>query len=357
MGALLQLDVRSPQGAFGLEVKLTLEGRALAVLGPSGAGKTSLLEVLCGLRPKARGRIELDGEVLLDSERSLSVAPERRRVGYVPQDALLFPHLSVRGNIGYARRGAAADEAISLLELGPLLERRTATLSGGERQRVALARALASAPRLLLLDEPLAALDVELKERILPYLLRVRDELSVPMVYVTHQMGEALAVADLAVVLERGRVVALGAPGEVLKAPALLAREARYENVLEGTLEGGPARRLRLRAGGTLAVPVSADVQPGARRAFTVSADDVLIATGPVGQLSARNVLPGTVLGVEQVAAEEALARIESEGTTWIARLTLASARELELGAGKKVFLIVKTHSLRELGLEGLARG
>ena len=169
------------------------------------------------------------------------------------------------------------------------------------------------------------------------------------MVYVTHQMGEALAIADLALVLERGRTFASGPPSEVLKAPALLAGEARYENILVGTLEQGPPHRLRLSTGGALVVPLFPGMVPGERCAFSVCAEDVLLAAGPVGLISARNVLPGTLLGVEQVGPEDALARIDCGGAPWIARLTLESARELALVEGKEVLLIVKTHSLRPL--------
>ena len=193
----LDLDIRLPLARFTLEVTARLEGASVAVMGRSGSGKTSLLEALAGLRRGARGRVVVGGRVLLDSASREDVPPERRRMGYVPQDALLFPHLTAAQNVRFgARPGRASrvDEAVELLELAPLLHRYPATLSGGEKQRVALARALATDPALLLLDEPLAALDVALKERVLPYLLRVRDEARVPMVYVTHQLVDRKSV-------------------------------------------------------------------------------------------------------------------------------------------------------------------
>jgi molybdate transport system ATP-binding protein len=174
-GAMIDLDLELPLSTFTLRVATRLEGGVTVVMGPSGSGKTSLLEAVCGLRPRVRGRIVLDGEVLLDSAASLIRPPEARRIGYVPQDAGLFPHLTAGGNVRFGARGDRERTlaAVSTLEIEPLLDRYPASLSGGERQRVALARALASHPRLLLLDEPLAALDLGLRERILPYLMRV----------------------------------------------------------------------------------------------------------------------------------------------------------------------------------------
>lgn len=181
----MELSLRLPLARFTLQVEARFTTASVAVLGRSGSGKTSLLEVLAGLRRGASGRVAVEGRVLLDTASRVDVAPEARRMGYVPQDALLFPHLTAAQNVRFgvrAGRPSRVDEAVHLLELEPLLHRYPVTLSGGEKQRVALARALATDPALLLLDEPLAALDVALKERVLPYLLRVRDEARVPAV-------------------------------------------------------------------------------------------------------------------------------------------------------------------------------
>jgi molybdate transport system ATP-binding protein len=190
---MIGLSITLPLADTTLVVEATLP-HATAVMGPSGAGKTSLLEAVAGLRPRTRGRIAVDGDALLDDARGVRVPPERRRIGYVPQDAQLFPHLSVRENVLFGARaaGGRVSGVLEVLELTRLLDRRPSTLSGGERQRVALARALATDPRLLLLDEPLAGLDVGLRDRVLPYLLRLRAEWNVPTLYVTHQLGEAV---------------------------------------------------------------------------------------------------------------------------------------------------------------------
>ena len=193
-------DVVLPLADFTLEVSLELSARATALYGPSGAGKTSLLEVIAGLRTPTRGTIELHGR---DVTR---LPPRLRRVGYVPQDDALFPHMTVRQNIFYASK-ADSHAVIDVLELAPALERSVKQLSGGERKRVALARALLSEPEVLLLDEPLSGVDVALRDRVLEYLVRVRDQFPIPTVYVTHQMEEVQAICEELVVLDRGRVI------------------------------------------------------------------------------------------------------------------------------------------------------
>jgi molybdate transport system ATP-binding protein len=188
-----------PLGEITLDVTLELDARTTALFGPSGAGKTTLLECIAGLRTPERGCIELQGRDVT------GLPPRLRGIGYVPQDDALFPHLSVRQNVFYGAREAGS-EAIEVLEIAPLLERSVKRLSGGERKRVALARALVTKPALLLLDEPLAGVDLALRGRVLEYLVRVRDELAVPTVYVTHHMDEAEAICEEVVMLDRGRV-------------------------------------------------------------------------------------------------------------------------------------------------------
>jgi molybdate transport system ATP-binding protein len=194
-------DVVLPLAQFTIEVSMELGARTTALYGPSGAGKTSVLELIAGLRTPVRGRIELHGRDVTD------LPPRLRRVGYVPQDDALFPHMSVRQNVFYAAR-APRSNVLDVLELTPLLDRNVKQLSGGERKRVALARALLSDPEVLLLDEPLSGVDVALRDRVLEYLVRVREEFPVPAIYVTHQMAEVEAICEEIVHVERGRVVA-----------------------------------------------------------------------------------------------------------------------------------------------------
>jgi molybdate transport system ATP-binding protein len=214
---MLRVDIAKKLGDFSLEAAFTSEGRVTGLFGASGAGKTSLVNIIAGLLRPDRGVIALDDEVLDDTARSVHVPAHRRRIGYVFQDARLFPHMNVAQNLDYGRHmnGLAGDPAqnkrvTDLLDIGHLLDRRPGKLSGGERQRVALGRALLSKPRLLLLDEPLGSLDEGRKVEILPYLVRLRDEANVPMVYVSHDAAEMRQLATQIVTLRTGKVTALG---------------------------------------------------------------------------------------------------------------------------------------------------
>jgi molybdate transport system ATP-binding protein len=323
-------------------------------MGPSGAEKTPLLESVAGLRA-ATGRVAVGGETLLDTRRGVGLPPERRRVGYVPQDSGLFPHLRVLGNVRFGAHAdrRAVETAIDTLEIRPLLDRPPATLSGGERQRVALARALATRPRLLLLDEPLAALDVPLRDRVLPWLLRVRDEWSVPCLYVTHNVGEALAAASHVVAMRDGRVEASGEPRALLGAPALAAEEeAGIENLLPGRVlshdEAGGITRVRTASGLDVAVTLSPERPVGAPVTLAVRAEDVLVAVAPVAGLSARNAYAGRILSIERTGVDVTLrCALDPGGVEVLARITPAAVAALGLGAGRPVWLAVKSHSIR----------
>ena len=212
---MILLDFVVEQGEFRLEMHERLTGRVTALFGPSGSGKTTTLDAIAGLRTPTTGEIRVGERTLFARDRGIDLASHERHVGYLTQDVALFPHMHVRRNVLYGRRRGqklALEVVARMLEIAPLLDRPVGRLSGGERQRVALARALMSAPELLLLDEPLAAIDLELRRRILPYLERVRDQLAVPIVYVTHDREEVRRLADHVVMLDKGRVTASGAP-------------------------------------------------------------------------------------------------------------------------------------------------
>jgi molybdate transport system ATP-binding protein len=215
-------DIHLPLGAFALELDLVITRRATGIFGVSGAGKTSLLDLVAGLRHPDRARIEFGDEVFTDTERGIAVPPHRRRIGYVPQDGALFPHLSVRENLRYGfdlvpqvERRIDFEQVMRVLEIAALQDRRIDFLSGGEKQRVACGRALLAQPRLLLLDEPLAGFDSGLKSRFMPYLLRLRDEFEIPMLYVTHEAGELVDLCEEVVVIDRGRCLAQGPVGDL----------------------------------------------------------------------------------------------------------------------------------------------
>jgi molybdate transport system ATP-binding protein len=216
---VIEIDIELTQGAFRLEVTARFDGKATAIFGPSGAGKTTTLDAIAGLRRPDHGAIRIGGRTLFSSAQRIDLPSHQRHVGYVPQDIALFPPMTVRRNLLYGRHPGTSpplERVVSMLEIEPLVDREVRALSGGERQRVALGRALMSGPSLLLLDEPLAAVDVPLRRRILPYLERVRDELQLPIVYVSHDREEVQRLADHVVVLAAGRVTAAGSPATLL---------------------------------------------------------------------------------------------------------------------------------------------
>jgi molybdate transport system ATP-binding protein len=211
---VIALDIELTQGTFHLAAVVRIDARVAALFGPSGAGKTTILDAIAGLRTPRRGAIAIDGRVLFSSTDGINVPAHQRQIGYVPQDVALFPHMSVRRNLLYGSHPGVSpdlDRVVGMLEIDRHLERRVTDLSGGERQRVAVGRALMSGPSVLLLDEPLAAVDVPLRRRILPYLLRVRDELRIPILYVSHDREEIAELADVVVYVENGRVTGVEA--------------------------------------------------------------------------------------------------------------------------------------------------
>lgn len=216
-------NLRLQQGNFLLEIDLEIQGQVIGIFGNSGAGKTSLLETVAGLRPTASGLVAIDELVLQDGSRGIFLPPEKRGVGYVPQDLALFPHLSVRKNLLYGWKDPADNSMVSLdhvtkiLEIESLLDRPIGKLSGGQKQRVAFARALLSSPRVLLMDEPLASLDHDLKWKIVPYLQRIRDEFKIPMLYVSHSPDEVAALCDQVIVLRDGKCIRTSAPGGIFE--------------------------------------------------------------------------------------------------------------------------------------------
>ena len=330
----------------------------IALFGRSGSGKTTLIEMIAGLLPPDEGEVQLTGTVLTDTRAGIAVAPERRRIGYVFQDSRLFPHLSVAGNLRYGMQRARSmphaihfEEVVDLLGLGALLGRRPHQLSGGERQRVALGRALLSQPQLLLLDEPLASLDVARREEVLPYLERLRDWLSIPMVYVSHQFDEVLRLATYIVLLEEGRVLTAGPVGELS-----LGRELR--SVVAPELVGAVLDGLVMavdEAGGTAELAIGSgrlqvslrDAHPGARVRVQLLARDVILATQPVQHVSVRNALLGTVTEITPEDLASVLVKVDVGGPIVLARITESARQALRLAPGDAVWALVKAVSTR----------
>ena len=349
--AFIEIDLALRQGGFELAVSARL-GKVAAVLGPSGAGKTTLLDAIAGLK-RARGRLVVGGEVLQDSAAGVFLPPERRKLGYVPQDGALFPHLSVLRNLTFGRsRRHAGDTGfetlIGSLDLEPLLARYPRHLSGGERRRVALARALLAQPRLLLLDEPTAGLDPLRARKALAGIRRVREELDVPLLVVTHGQQEALALASEVVLLDAGRVEAVGPARQTLLAPRVLAHdpERRWENVAAARLvrhdAAGGTSEVRLDGGGTVTIPYSPDLTVGSDLILAIDAEDLLLATSPPSGLSARNAVAGHVEELIPIGTS-----VYTRVGPWLAHLTPAAVAELNLEVGLAVWLVAKTHSWR----------
>ncbi len=352
---MLEVEVHHSIGAFTLEAAFTAPTPGVTVLfGPSGSGKSTMLQAVAGLLRPGAGRVALDGAVLLDTATRVNLAPERRGCGVVFQDARLFPHLSVRTNLQYGARRAARgakgpefQEVVDLLGIAPLLHRRPRHLSGGERQRVALGRALLSRPRLLLMDEPLAALDAPRRAEILPFLERLRDHGGLPILYVTHALDEVDRLADTLVLLDAGRVMAAG-PLDAFSARTdlpLLAGRRDAGAVLACVIEAhDPARGLsRLAfAGGALWVPLRAD-PAGTRLRLRVRARDVAVALDPPRGISSHNVLPASIERISPAGPHEAFVTLRIGPARLLARVTRDAVDRLALTPGLPVHALVKS--------------
>jgi len=356
---MLEVEVVKRLGGFLLQADFAAPTPGvIALFGRSGSGKTTLVNVISGLLAAQTARVRLAGETLSDTRAGVWVPPERRRIGYVFQEARLFPHLTVADNLRYgARRARAAPSVISfeeveaLLGLAPFLRRRPHQLSGGERQRVAIGRALLSQPRLLLLDEPFASLDAARREELLPYLVALRDRLSIPMVYVSHQFEEVLRLATHLVLLEAGRVLAHGPVNEMSLNPRLqqIVGPDHVGAVLDGVVtrldEDSGTAELAL-GRGTVQISLR-EAAVGARVRLQLLARDIILATQPVQGLSVRNALASTVTSLEPDAYGAVLVRLDVGGATVLARITLAAQKALALQPGDAVWTLVKAVSTR----------
>jgi molybdate transport system ATP-binding protein len=361
----LKVAVEKRLGSFLLDVAFAAPTPGIvALFGPSGCGKSTTINIIAGLLLPDHGEISLGEDVLLDTRRKIAIAAERRGIGYVFQDARLFPHLSVAANLRYAQRRArrapyvSLERVLAMLDLEPLLSRRVHRLSGGERQRVALGRALLSQPRLLLLDEPLAALDRDRREEVLPYLETLRDQLAIPMIYVSHQFDEVLRLATHIVLMQAGKVAAEGGITQMSLDPklrALIGPDA-VGAVIDGTVIGEDAASglTRVRVGNGELNIEAARLVAGARMRVQLLARDVIVSTRMPQYLSVRNSLPGVVTAIDDDGTGNAgdlgsdLVSIDiGAGASILARVTRAATRELELAVGAAVWALVKAVSLR----------
>jgi molybdate transport system ATP-binding protein len=352
---MLEVDVEHRLADFSLDIHFRAGRGLTALFGRSGAGKTSVVNAIAGLLRPRRGRIVMDGSVLLDTEHGICVPTHRRRVGYVFQEGRFFPHLTVRQNLTFGRwfaparerRAAGLDDVVDLLGIANLLDRRPGRLSGGEKQRVAIGRALLASPRLLLMDEPLASLDARRKDEILPYLERLRDEARVPIVYVSHSIAEVTRLATTIVLISAGRVHAVGPVQKVMGRAELYPLAGRFEAgaVLAARITAHDPRWSLTRLSGEfgeLTVP-HLDAPVGTALRVRIRARDVILAVTRPTDISALNVLAAEVerlVPIEEGAVE---VQLRLGGERLLARITRRSGEALGLAAGRKVFAVIKT--------------
>jgi molybdate transport system ATP-binding protein len=354
---MLEFDIRCRVGSFALDAAFTTGAGVTALFGRSGAGKSTVLNLIAGLARPEAGRIAVGGRTLYDGASGIELPAHARRVGYVFQEGRLLPHLTVRHNLTYGRffangRRAVLDleQALELLGIGHLLERRPAALSGGEKQRVAIGRALLANPEVLLLDEPLASLDAPRKAEILYYVERLRDEVKIPIVYVSHSLDEVVRLADSMVLLSEGRVLATGPVRDMMSRVELRPYLGRHEGgaVIEARVAGQDLESGLARLefdGGAFEIP-DVEALPGERVRIRVRARDVSIALARPSGLSIRNVLAGTVVELGSEEASSMDVRLDLKGTALLARITRKSAVELGLRPGMPVFALVKSVSI-----------
>ncbi len=356
----LAVDIQARRGTFSLTAAVTTAGGVTGVFGPSGSGKSTLLHAVTGLVRANTGTITLDGETLFDATAGISVPAHRRRIAAVFQDGRLLPHYTVAGNLRYGERLLHAserrigfDEVVQLLELGALLERRVRGLSGGEAQRVALGRALLCSPRLLVLDEPLAALDDRLKAQIMAFLRAIRDRLEMPMLYVSHDLSEILQLTDRLALMERGRVLGQGRVLELARDPALQSLLQRHglANVL-------PIVVARSDADGTLLTLASAGAERtealhgprselaiGSRGSLTIDPRHIALATQRVAGISMRNQLRGRVVSVSATGNGSLV--VVDVGVPLLCEVGQAAIAELGISAGVETWCLFKAQAIR----------
>ena len=345
----LEFDLKLRQGAFKLDVSAQFSNGITAVFGPSGAGKSTLLACLAGMVEPDAGFISMDDQILFSSTQQVKTPPHTLRAVMVFQDGMLFPHKTVRENIDYGYRLTPAelrtvnpDELCEFLRIEPLLDRYPETLSGGERQRVALARGVATSPRLLLLDEPVASLDVSLRNEVVSYLKQLHERYRIPMVYVSHSLSDVMALATNALVLERGKAKSFGPVVDLVAEVVSSSRLGRddIDNLFVGTVSPSGA----IQIDDIEIIPQAGDHQTGQRVTASISASDIMLALKRPEAISARNILRGVVQRVEQ-GKFGAFAFVDA-GPEFVVELTSEAVDALGIKTGLEVYVVFKTSSI-----------
>ena len=356
---MIELNVSLKRGNFSLAVNLNLEDKVTGLFGPSGSGKSTLLSILAGLVQPDNGRVVVDGECLFDSATGINIPMHQRRIGLVFQESRLFPHLTIQHNLTYGLHLLAKqnqkfglNQIVELLEIGNLLKQRPYQLSGGEKQRVTLGRALLSSPRLLLCDEPLAALDTRLKNQILPFLKRVNEEIKVPMVYVSHSINEVLQLTQSIAMIEAGEIRASGNFYELITHPEVLAlaHHLGFDNVLHAkVIEHNNEFGYTLVAlnENHLFVPLL-NTAVGVDIALSVPASNVALSLKKLDGLTIQNQLLGVVTAIREVD-HRVLVTVDA-GFMVVAEITLRALHNLEIKVGKPVCCLIKAQAMGYLG-------
>ena len=356
---MLKLGFHKRLGNFHLEIDAAITQKVTAVLGVSGSGKSTLLNCISGILHPDDGVISFLGDTLYSSQEGVRLPPEKRGFGYVFQEGLLFPHLTVQKNIFYGHNGTSrngeqidVNRVIEILEIGDLLKRYPRQLSGGQRQRVALARALAISPRMLLMDEPLAALDLGLKHRILPYLHHIKETFDIPILYVTHSISEAMALADEAFLLSDGRVAARGEPHQLLTSPSALpiAQMTGVENILSLPVIACERERgvTELEIGSQKLLVPYTDIEIGKLMQVGIRAEDIIVSLEPDLPISARNVLSGVICGIVPFG-DRIMLSAEIEEHPLSVKITNEARVQLGLAVGMRCYFVIKANAVNPL--------
>jgi molybdate transport system ATP-binding protein len=350
--------------SFVLDVALEIPPGITIVFGPSGAGKSTLLDCIAGLLRPDSGQIEIADEVLLDVEQRIDVPPAKRKIAYVFQSLALFPHMTVEQNVAYGladlpapQRASRVQAMLEAFRVDQLAKRKAHEISGGEQQRVALARSLATSARVLLLDEPLTALDEGLKKSIMEDLRRWNAAQNIPILYVTHTRGEVDALGERVIALEQGKIISAGTPHEVLDAPrrSSLAQASGFENLFSGVVtelrEADGVMRVRLVKGAFEIETPLGHAAAGIAVRLAIRAGDILLATERPYGLSARNVIAGKIIALEQRGTMfvAQVAADADHAVVFAVHLTLGAKRALELAVNQSAWLVIKTHSCHVL--------
>ena len=349
----IRLNFRKSLGSFTLAVDCVLEEKVSAFLGVSGSGKSTLLNCLSGILTPDEGEIVFGDEILYSSTSKINLPPEKRRFGYIFQEGYLFPHLTVAQNIRYGQPySRKSSEAIDVLEISELLQRYPKQLSGGQRQRVAIARALAMEPRMLLMDEPLAALDSALKDRIIPYLHHVKNAFEIPILYITHAFSEAMALADEAFLIANGEIIANGEPHRLLTAPSAMpiAQLTGIENILllPVTLSDEALGVTTLEIGNQSLVIPYTQAEVGEIVPVAVRAEDIIISLEPNLPVSARNILRGTIQYLD-VRSERTWVSILVEWHHLAVKITHQAREQMQLRQDLEVYCVIKASAINRL--------